>query len=231
MDSTDPAPAPVFSRKRLLKRTLAFWFLTMLAIRFFHELRRIPFFNDNISLFTGIILIYSPVLILMRDKERLTFFEGSLREVVSSVLWFLLAAVAVFPVLETLNRYFQAYVFHRYYVGGHYQGLASFALFQFLMVAIPEEFFYRGYLQPQFNKIWGKPYRFLGAEFGMGLFFTSFIFALSHSLITFQWWHFSIFFPSLVFGWLREKTGAITAGALFHALSNVFSFWVALNYR
>lgn len=203
----------------------------MLAIRLFHELRRIPFFNENISLFTGIILIYAPVLLLMKTKEKLTFFEGSFRQVSKSLLWFGIAALIIFPPLELFNRYFQAYVFHLHYVGGNYQGLMQHALFQFLMVAIPEEFFYRGYLQAQFNKIWQKNYRFLGVPLGFGFIFTCFIFALSHSLITFQWWHFAIFFPALVFAWLREKTGAITAGALFHALSNIYSYWVILNYH
>lgn len=225
------ASNPSAEKKSLLKQTLLFWFLTMLAIRLFHELRRISFFNDNISLFTGIILIYAPVILLMIKKEKLTFFEGSWSQLGRSLFWFLIAAVLIFPPLEILNRYFQDYVFHVHYVGGNYNNLAQYALFQFLMVAIPEEFFYRGYLQPQFNKIWGKPYRFLGIELGFGFIFTCFIFALSHSLITFQWWHFAIFFPSLVFGWLREKTGAITAGALFHALSNIYSYWVILNYH
>jgi membrane protease YdiL (CAAX protease family) len=47
------------------------------------------------------------------------------------------------------------------------------------------------------------------------------VFAAGHSIVQFQWWHFAIFFPSLVFGWMRARTGQVVAGAGFHAWSNV----------
>ncbi|MCE9625481.1 MAG: CPBP family intramembrane metalloprotease [Deltaproteobacteria bacterium] len=182
-------------------------------------------------LFTGVLLIYVPILVLWLRKERMDFFETSWGQLARSLGSFLLLAAILFPVVEMGNRWFQATFFHRHYVGGHYEGLAKAALFQFLLVGIPEEFFYRGYMQTQFGRLWGKPFRLFGTPVGWSLLLTSFLFALSHSMIVLRWWHFSIFFPSLAFGWLREKTDAITAGALFHALCNVYSFWVALNYR
>ena len=33
----------------------------------------------------------------------------------------------------------------------------------------------------------------------------------------------AVFFPALVFGWLRARTGGIGASMLFHALCNVYS--------
>lgn len=232
MNNLEPQPVnPDQANQRLFRQSLWVWFLTILAIRLFHELRRVSFINDNIMLLTGLVLIYVPLWVLWRRKERLDFFESSFHQLLKSLGWFLLLAAIVFPLIEVGNRFFQDFAFHRHYVGGNYRGMAQAALFQFLLVAIPEEFFYRGFLQVQFNRIWGRPWRLFGAPVGKSLFFTSFLFALSHSLITFQWWHFAIFFPSLAFGWLRERTGAITAGSLFHALSNVYSLWVALNYR
>ena len=47
------------------------------------------------------------------------------------------------------------------------------------------------------------------------------LFAIGHSIVQFQWWHFAIIFPSLVFGWMRALTGGIIAGAIFHWWSNV----------
>ncbi|KAB2842961.1 CPBP family intramembrane metalloprotease [bacterium] len=222
---------PALDTRALFRQTLWVWFFTMLATRGLYELQRIRFFQENMMLFTGVLLIYVPIFVLWRRKERMDFFEVSGPQLLRSLGWFLLLSAIVFPVIEVGNRWFQAEFFHRHYVGGNYQGLAKAALFHFLLVAIPEEFFYRGYMQTQFNRIWGKPLRLFGAPVGWALLFTSFLFALSHSMIVLRWWHFSIFFPSLAFGWLKERTGAITAGALFHALSNVYSFWVALNYR
>ncbi len=222
---------PALDTRALFRQTLWVWFFTMLATRGLYELQRIRFFQENMMLFTGVLLIYVPIFVLWRRKERMDFFEASGPQLLRSLGWFLLLSAIVFPVIEAGNRWFQAEFFHRHYVGGNYQGLAKAALFHFLLVAIPEEFFYRGYMQTQFNRIWGRPFRLFGAPVGWALLFTSLLFALSHSMIVLRWWHFSIFFPSLAFGWLKERTGAITAGALFHALCNVYSFWVALNYR
>ncbi|MCB1214501.1 MAG: CPBP family intramembrane metalloprotease, partial [Deltaproteobacteria bacterium] len=77
----------------------------------------------------------------------------------------------------------------------------------------------------------GKPWNILGARLGPAWILTSLIFAFSHSLMTLQWWHFAIFFPGLAFGWLREKTGYLSAGILFHALSNTYAQWIFLNYQ
>lgn len=96
--------------------------------------------------------------------------------------------------------------------------LVAYHLF---FVAIPEEMFYRGYVQSRLDELWPPRWRIWGAEVGWGLVVASLIFAIGHSLVTFQWWHPFIFFPSLVFGWMRARTGTVVAGALFHAWSNV----------
>ena len=54
-----------------------------------------------------------------------------------------------------------------------------------------------------------------------GWLLTCVLFAFGHSIVIFQWWHFAIFFPALVFGWMRARTGGVIAGALFHAWCNV----------
>lgn len=225
-----PEPDPV-ERKKILKQTLWVWFITMLAIRGFHELQRIPALRDYTLVLTAAALIYVPIWIFYRRKERVGFFEPDLKSLGKSLLWFLAVSMVVFPILEIGNRFYQEIIFHRSYVGGNLKGLASFAFFQLVIVAIPEEIFYRGFMQVQLNRVWGRPWKLLGAPVGKGFWFTAVIFAFSHSLIQLQWWHFSIFFPGLVFGWLREKTNSITASALFHALSNSYSFWVIHNYR
>lgn len=61
----------------------------------------------------------------------------------------------------------------------------------------------------------------LGADLGWGWILATLLFAFGHSLVSPQWWHFATFFPGLVFGWMRQRTGGIVAGALFHAWANV----------
>jgi len=96
--------------------------------------------------------------------------------------------------------------------------LVAYHLF---FVAIPEEMFYRGYIQTRLAELWPDRWRVFGTLVGPSLLVTSVIFALGHTLVIFQWWHAFIIVPSLAFGWLRNRTGGILAGALFHAFCNV----------
>jgi len=95
------------------------------------------------------------------------------------------------------------------------------ALYQLLCVGYAEEFFYRGYMQTRLNEVF-DPNRFslFGAQFGWSLPITAILFTIGHSLVTLQWWQPFIFFPALVFGWMRAKTGNILAAAIFHAFAN-----------
>lgn len=93
--------------------------------------------------------------------------------------------------------------------------------YHLFFVAIPEELFYRGYVQSRLDAIWAPRWKVAGALVGPGWLVTCVVFAFGHSVVAFQWWHFAIFFPALLFGWMRARTGGIMAGALFHAWSNI----------
>lgn len=88
-------------------------------------------------------------------------------------------------------------------------------------VAIPEEMFYRGYVQTRLDELWPPRWRLLGTLVGPGMLLTCVIFAFGHTLVMFAWWHVFIIVPSLAFGWLRSRTGGILAGAVFHAWCNI----------
>jgi membrane protease YdiL (CAAX protease family) len=92
---------------------------------------------------------------------------------------------------------------------------------QLLVVALPEEFFYRAYLQTSLTRAWGPgPGRLLGAPVGAAFFATQALFALGH-LAELHPWRLAVFFPALLFGWLRVRTGSIVPAILVHALSNL----------
>lgn len=95
--------------------------------------------------------------------------------------------------------------------------------YHLFFVALPEEMFYRGYLQTRLEEVFPPQRRVLGVAMGRAVVFTSLIFAFGHSIVELQWWHFAIFAPSLIFGWLRNKSGDIVAGAFFHAWCNVLA--------
>ncbi len=101
---------------------------------------------------------------------------------------------------------------------------------QLLVVALPEEAFFRGYLQTRLDAAWGKRFRILGAELGPAWIVSAVIFAIGHLLTTPMPARLAVFFPALLFGWLRARTGGIGAGVLFHALCNLFSAALARGY-
>jgi hypothetical protein len=109
-------------------------------------------------------------------------------------------------------------------------GFADEALGQALVIALPEEAFYRGYLQTSFDDVWPKRTKVLGAELGLGVVVTSALFAIGHVLTDFHPNRLAVFFPSLVFGWLRAKSGGIGAAVVFHALCNLFAAFLARSY-
>lgn len=101
---------------------------------------------------------------------------------------------------------------------------------QLAVVALPEEAFYRGYLQTALDKIWRPRLRVFGAQVGLGLVIASAVFAVGHVLTEPYLGRLAVFFPSLVFGWLRAKTGGIGASIAFHAACNGFAWYLGRGY-
>lgn len=101
---------------------------------------------------------------------------------------------------------------------------------QVLVVALPEEAFFRGYLQSALDRAFPPRLRVLGARIGLGLVISAAIFAVGHLLTIRHPARLAVFFPALLFGWLRARTGGIGAAALFHAACNLFSAALARGY-
>jgi hypothetical protein len=101
---------------------------------------------------------------------------------------------------------------------------------QILVIALPEEAFYRGYLQSRLDEAFPRKVRFLGAQIGLALLIASLIFALGHLATIRQPVRLAVFFPSLVFGWLRARTGGVGASIAFHAMCNLFSETLGRGY-
>lgn len=101
---------------------------------------------------------------------------------------------------------------------------------QLFVIALPEEAFYRGYLQSRLDEVWPPMRSVLGARVGPGLVVASVIFALGHVATVQLPSRLAVFFPALLFGWLRARTGGIGACVLFHAFCNVYSQLLGRGY-
>jgi membrane protease YdiL (CAAX protease family) len=100
--------------------------------------------------------------------------------------------------------------------------LPVLVLVQLLVVALPEEMFYRGFMQTAWARhAPARGVRVLGARLGHGFLATQALFALGH-LVVLQPWRLATFFPGLLFGWLRARTDDVAAAVVLHALSNLF---------
>jgi membrane protease YdiL (CAAX protease family) len=106
----------------------------------------------------------------------------------------------------------------------------EFLLAQFIVTALPEELFFRGFLLTLLEKGWPPKRRFLGGGIGLALVVSSVLFALSHVVIDFQPHRLSVFFPGLLFGWMFSATRSILAGTLAHALCNIFLYLLEKSF-
>lgn len=100
--------------------------------------------------------------------------------------------------------------------------LVKLAAFQVIVVALPEELFFRGFLHRLLERAIPPRRRVLRGGIGKALLLSSALFALGHMLVVFDPRRLAVFFPGLLFGWLRSATGSILAGTLCHAASNLF---------
>ncbi len=86
-------------------------------------------------------------------------------------------------------------------------------------------------MQSRVNQFFVCPYEWRGIRFGMGLFITAGIFAITHMLNTANiwlgnfnlawWWGSFTFVGGIILGLLREKTGSVVASGTLHGLEAV----------
>jgi uncharacterized protein len=101
---------------------------------------------------------------------------------------------------------------------------------QLVVIALPEEAFFRGYLQTALDRVFPPRVRVLGADLGPGWLLSAAIFAVGHVLTIPHPARLAVFFPALAFGWLRQRTGGIGASVLYHASCNLFAAALARGY-
>ncbi len=93
---------------------------------------------------------------------------------------------------------------------------------QVVVVALPEELFFRGLIHELCERALPPKRRVLKGGIGWALVISSTLFAIGHLAVDFDPKRLAVFFPGLVFGWMRSATGSILAGVIAHAASNLF---------
>lgn len=217
---------PGLSRRRVLAEGVGLWLVTLLLIRGVVTVQRFGL-PEVVLAAVPLLFIYAPVLwCRLRGADswayRLSIPAFRDTDAWRAALRLSGAAALLVSVPFALGYHlYQTRLFGAEVTGEVPDGIAVLVAYHVFFVAIPEEFFYRGYLQTRLNEVFERRWLIFGVPMGWGAVLACVLFAFGHSLVQVQWWHFATFFPGLLFAWMRERTGGVTAGALFHAACNV----------
>lgn len=92
---------------------------------------------------------------------------------------------------------------------------------QLVVIALPEELFFRGYVQGRLEDALPPTRNLGGARVGWAWILGAALFGLGHFLVTFEPQMLTRFFPGLAFGWMFARTRSILASTIFHAACNL----------
>jgi membrane protease YdiL (CAAX protease family) len=128
------------------------------------------------------------------------------------------AKVSLFVLAPYIILYWAFFKLHALAMGVHLVLSINFppqifyeVITQIFVVALPEELFYRGFLQSALLKKWPHQ-KFLG---------TNIIFALGHVVSSWSFERLLTFFPGIIFSYLVYKNKSILSAILFHATCNI----------
>jgi membrane protease YdiL (CAAX protease family) len=193
----------------------------------------------------GLVFLVFTYVLVLRDADTNTVAESGLslgglfepeplsparlaRSALGAFAWALAFALVLFPPFWLGFVLWHAPVAH--FSPASLLALGRDVLGQVFGVAFPEEVFFRGYLQSALDRSWPPRFKLFGARLGPALLVSSAIFAVGHLLTDPHPARLAVFFPSLVFGILRARTGGVGASIAFHAMCNLFASFLGRSY-
>lgn len=201
----------------------------------------LPWVGHLGSALVSVLFLYAPMLVLARRGEDLIDYGFHAEPIKKGLVMAGAAIGVIFPIFAL--GYFAFYEIachssvlshlvprnmcaHYAGIGGIHApalswGLLEFCLVQLLVVALPEELFFRGFLLGLLEKRFPPARRWLGGGIGMALLVSSLAFALIHIPKDGDPRVLATFFPGLLFGWMRSATGSILAPTIAHGASNI----------
>ena len=251
--SDTATPAEKTPRQIVIEVLLVFTAVTFLCAVFYQLKFVVPFFRDHHQIFIAALFLFVPTEILIRRNASFNEYGLSHRPLGKGLAVFAVASLVVFPLFGLGFYLYYQHVCSAVAAGQRLlwglvpaprqyvslcrsfvqkwrwsslripAGYWEVVLGQLVAVGLTEEYFFRGYIQTRLEHAWPSRRRLLGAPVGRSLVVASLLFALGHLLVDFNGLRLAVFFPGLVFGWMRNLTGSILAGVLFHALANLVS--------
>ena len=193
------------------------------------------------SALVSVLFLYAPMFALARRNEDLYDYGFRAQPIGRGLAYAGISLAIIFPLFVAGFFAFYEIVCHSSLLGqlapkgtcSFYHGLdtlhaprisasyAEYALVQLLVVALPEELFFRGFLLGLLEKRFPPKRRLLGGGIGLALVLSSLAFALVHLPKDGDPRMLATFFPALLFGWMRSATGSILGSTIAHGASNI----------
>ena len=201
----------------------------------------LPWVGHLGSALVSVLFLYAPMLVLARRNEDLIDYGFHADPIRKGLVMAGAAIGVIFPIFALGYFAFYEVACHSSVLShlvprnmcAHYAGitglhapalswgLLEFCLVQMLVVALPEELFFRGFLLGLLEKRFPPARRWLGGGIGMALIASSLAFAVIHIPKDGDPRVLATFFPGLLFGWMRSATGSILAPTIAHGASNI----------
>jgi len=199
------------------------------------------------SALVAVLFLYAPVYFAYRRKEELDDYGFHAAPVKRGLITAGAAVAVIFPIFVMGYVAFYEIACHSSLLAhlvprnlcNRYAGLdglhmpdlvwapfakdsfSEFCVVQLLVVALPEELFFRGFLLKLLEAKFPPKRRILGGGVGLALVFSAAAFAIVHLPKEGDPRALAVFFPGLLFGWMRSATGSILAGTVTHGASNI----------
>lgn len=203
--------------------------------------KAVPFVHRNLGGLVALVFLVLPIRMLDRAGEPLGRYGIDWRPLGRGLAWGLGAVVLILGgFLLVYVLYFQATCGQGHALLGplgrqcsrwvgdlHHLTLRtppdfwSQVLGQVVVVAIPEEIFYRGYLLGRLERALPARHHLWGSPVGAALLLQAALFGLGHFLVDFNPLRLAVAIPALAFGLLRNAGGSVVPSVLLHASANV----------
>ena len=187
-----------------------------------------PFLRGSASVVVAFLFILSTAAAVRLRGEDISLYGFDARGWRGEALTVVVLCAVIFPV------YFLGFGLYWHPPRPFHFALAvplwQLALNNLLVVALPEELLFRGYIQQRLGTLLTKRVRVLGFSLGWHIPAAALLFALGHIATGFNPNRLATFFPALVFGALKERRGSLIGCTLFHAACNIFSEIVVRGY-
>ena len=228
-DEVDSAPLERDSlvREALVASVGILLFLTMIK----HMGALIPIVGRHAFTIAAAVQLYVPVYLIGRreiTRASLGLTSQTWRRDLGIVALLSLATIVPFAIG---HHYWQTIVMERVVWWRFPPDFLLASLNNLLVVALPEELFFRGYLQERLERIWTPSKKLFGTPFGLAIVVASAVFALAHFVGEYRPDRLGPFFPALLFGLLRTRTHSIVAPVTYHAFCNILSDLLFALYR